>query len=514
MDNHDSLPDLVAWQPASPQSAEATDWIRAVESAVFSALRSGDDADPSSPLEQACRRWPDHARLHWLRALALREGQAHEAALLAAERAVALTRDEPQAQALLAQLRYETGRSAAAQFAAARSLAPADMGLIRAHAGALAAEGDVQAALAVMAEALKVRPDWIEGQTYRATLHRLSGASGPEDEGFAEAVRAEPHHSALRLSWFHWLAKAKQWEAARAVLNDTVRICGNSPALEIARLYLDAESGAATDRPDLFDRVADRLDSGLALARVRHALRCGAPDRAVAIAQAQLASPTAPLFWPYLSIGWRLLGDDRAAWLDRPDTLIQVSDIGLDARELAELTDLLRTLHSAAAPYHDQSVRGGTQTDRPLLFRHEPIMQRARAAIEAAVRDAITGLPAPEPGHPLLGTPRGEVKFAGSWSVRLSAQGFHAAHTHPVGWISSALYIALPEPSAMGEAPAGWLSFGTPPPELGLDLRAYRQIEPRLGRLVLFPSTLWHGTLPFNDGERLSIAFDVRPPRR
>jgi Putative 2OG-Fe(II) oxygenase len=32
------------------------------------------------------------------------------------------------------------------------------------------------------------------------------------------------------------------------------------------------------------------------------------------------------------------------------------------------------------------------------------------------------------------------------------------------------------------------------------------------GRLVLFPSTNWHGTLPFDEGERLSIAFDVALP--
>ena len=66
----------------------------------------------------------------------------------------------------------------------------------------------------------------------------------------------------------------------------------------------------------------------------------------------------------------------------------------------------------------------------------------------------------------------------------------------------------------MGKEPSGWLRFGTPPSELGLDLPPYCDIEPKVGRLILFPSTLWHGTVPFADGERLSIAFDIRPPRR
>jgi thioredoxin-like negative regulator of GroEL len=514
MEEHHRYADLAAAQPASPLSPDAVARLRAIESVVFAALRSGDEANLALLIERTSLHWPDHPRLLWLKALVLREAQAHEAALTAAQRATALAASDQPAHALLAQLRYETGRSASAHFAAARALAPSDLALIRSHAGALAAEGEAEAALALMASTLEAQPGWIEGQSYQATLRRLVGASGEEDEGFVAALRAEPRNLALHLARFHWLAKAKRWDAAGALLTDAARACGESAALEVARLYLEAESGAADDRPDLFDRLADRPDSGLALARVRHALRCGAPDRATDIALAQIGLPSAPLFWPYLSVGWRLLGDDRAAWLDRPDTLIHSADIGLDAHELSDLAGLLRTLHTATAPYPDQSVRGGTQTDRPLLFRHEPIIQRTRAAIVAAVHDYIARLPPPEPDHPLLGKPRGEVRLAGSWSVRLCAQGFHAAHTHPAGWISSVLYIALPSLSAMGDAPSGWLRFGSPPPELGLNLEPYGQIEPKVGRLVLFPSTLWHGTAPFADGERLSIAFDISPPRR
>ncbi|MEY4239318.1 MAG: hypothetical protein RL339_1919, partial [Pseudomonadota bacterium] len=102
---------------------------------------------------------------------------------------------------------------------------------------------------------------------------------------------------------------------------------------------------------------------------------------------------------------------------------------------------------------------------------------------------------------------------AGSWSVRLAGAGFHSSHTHVRGWISSACYVSLPEPDELGAPPAGWLSLGNPPPELGLDLPPLRQIEPRPGRLALFGSTLWHATEPFAAGERLTFAFDVAPPR-
>ena len=94
--------------------------------------------------------------------------------------------------------------------------------------------------------------------------------------------------------------------------------------------------------------------------------------------------------------------------------------------------------------------------------------------------------------------------------MRLPDAGFHANHIHPAGSLSSALYVALPE--AMGPAPAGWLTLGAPQAELGLDMAPFRMIEPKPGRLVLFPSTMWHGTEPFEAGERLTVAFDVARP--
>ena len=60
---------------------------------------------------------------------------------------------------------------------------------------------------------------------------------------------------------------------------------------------------------------------------------------------------------------------------------------------------------------------------------------------------------------------------------------------------------------------AGWLTLGVPQAQLGIDLPPMRTIEPRPGRLVLFPSTLWHGTVPFDSGERLTvIPVDVGNP--
>jgi hypothetical protein len=54
--------------------------------------------------------------------------------------------------------------------------------------------------------------------------------------------------------------------------------------------------------------------------------------------------------------------------------------------------------------------------------------------------------------------------------VRLSAQGFHTNHMHPKGWISSALYIAVPDEVTGASDDAGYIQFGAPEAKLGLNL--------------------------------------------
>jgi hypothetical protein len=78
---------------------------------------------------------------------------------------------------------------------------------------------------------------------------------------------------------------------------------------------------------------------------------------------------------------------------------------------------------------------------------------------------------------------------------------------------SSALYIALPERMADEPENSGWLTLGAPDERLEVDVPPWRTIEPKEARLVLFPSWMWHGTVPFREGERLTVAFDVAPPR-
>lgn len=414
----------------------------------------------------------------------------------------------------LAQTRYELGHPAADLFAQVRGMAPGNLDVARNQALALISESRLAEARDLLGALLRQQPDWLDGHKALATLNWISGQCQGFCDHLGPACRAQPDNSALWLAWFRNLAQARQWDAALAVLDEAERHLGTTPTLLVSRLFVAIESGDAARSEGLLAATAEIRGDVTSLCRIRHALRQGDARRAEAEALPLTATASAMLYWPYLSLAWRLLGDHRAEWLDRPDQLIRQQEAGWSAAELTELAQLLRGLHTAAQPYVEQSVRGGTQTDRSVLLRHEPMLQRIKARLLELVRDYVGGLPAPDPQHPLLGAPRGEFLIEGSWSVRLARQGHNVPHTHAMGWLSTAFYVSLPKAEQMGPPPAGHIAFGQPPAELGLPLDPYQTIAPAPGRLVIFPSTMWHGTVPFEDGERLVIAFDIRRPRR
>ena len=444
-------------------------------------------------------------------AFALRAAQRMDEAATAFAEAAAQAPADAQLRFALAQIQYERGLPAAELFAEAWRAAPDNLDAARNRALALVSEGQVEAAADLLTDLLRQHPGWLEGHKALATLNWTHRDQAGFADHYAAALAAEPHNTGLWLAWFRALAQVRDWEGAEVVLDKSERALGRTPEIVAARLFCAVECGG--DAAALLAETASYRGDVVSLCRIRHALRSGDVARAEVEAVPLLSGPSAALYWPYLSLCWRLTGDPRWEWLDRPGELIAEVDAGLSRSELAELAEVLRSLHTAQAPYGEQSVRGGTQTDRSVLLRHEPVLQRTRAALLDAVRGYADALPPPDPRHPLLSAPRGDLLIEGSWSVRLEAQGYNVPHTHAMGWLSTAFYVSLPSPAAMGASPAGHIAFGSPPAELGLDLAPYRTIAPQVGHLAIFPSTTWHSTVPFADGERLVIAFDVKLPR-
>jgi tetratricopeptide (TPR) repeat protein len=463
-------------------------------------------------LEPLAKRASGAAKVWQLLALAWRDEQEMAQAEQCFARAAALAPHDARIAMGVAQVRFETGQPAESLFQKVRAIAPQDGELALSTADALVQEGKAEAGEALLEALLQENPGWLRGLDALSAMRWRAGDQEHFDRGYAEVVRRYPQDLNLRLAWYRAVSQVELWERATAIVKDGRAIFGDRIEFDATEAHIAAETCDFARADALFEKTAALNDPGTAISHIRHLLRTSRPDRAEAVGEPWLQRPGAETLWPYMSTVWRLTGNDRAAWLDGAPPFICHFDLPVAEGQLEALADLLRGLHRAKHHPPEQSLRGGTQTEGHLFLRLEPELLAIRTLILQAVRDYVDALPPYVAGHPLLGTPRRALHFQGAWSVRLSGQGYHVVHTHPRGWISSTLYVALPED--MGPGRAGWLQLGAPPPDLRLELPPYAEIQPKPGRLALFPSTMWHGTVPFDDGERLTIAFDIRTPAR
>lgn len=409
-----------------------------------------------------------------------------------------------------ARVALEAGLPSVHLFERARELAPLDGHLLLGLAAARFADEGARKAIDGVDEQLLQHPNWIGGHSLIARLRWMSGEGEHFTDSIERALKGDPRNLELWRELVSTLMHADQYDEALAAIGRGRAAVGPDTFFDANEAVCYAEKGEFETADRLFAPFDSIDDITVTVRRLRHLLRSGRPALAAEMAEPLLGTINATLVAPYLSAAWRLLGDRRWQWLDGDERLVGVYDVADQLPSLPALADRLRAMHIATTQPLEQSVRGGTQTDGGLFARIEPEVRALRKVIVSAVERHVAQLPPPDPRHPILGRPRrGRVRFSGSWSVRLAGSGHHANHIHPAGWLSSAFYVALPDEAQRGPAPAGWLALGEPQAELGLELPPTRLIEPKPGRLVLFPSTMWHGTRPFAEGERLTVAFDV-----
>jgi tetratricopeptide (TPR) repeat protein len=495
------------WPAVNPRDANAA------HNAGLAALKAGTEL-AALPLLDAARAFhPGDARLWQITGLLHRSLDDLAPAVAALEQAAALAPNDALIAHGHARAALEAGLPAVYLFERAHRLAPLDGPVLLGLAAATSAEAGPAAAIERIDPHLVQHPGWYPGHALMARLRCVVGDRQGFTASFERALETAPADVGLWRELIITLMHADLFE-------ETLAVIGRARAAAGPHLVFDANEAVCYDELGDLDRaeilfapLAGADDVNFAIRRIRHELRMGRPEQASAIAEPMLPGPHANFASPYLSIAWRMMDDPRWKWLEGDERLVGVYDLADDLPSLEPIAARLRNLHNSTHQPLEQSVRGGTQTDGELLSRIEPEIRALRRLIVRAVERHIAQLPAPDPRHPLLGRDRsGLVRFSGSWSVRLKAEGYHSNHIHPEGWFSSALYVALPPPAEGGDPHAGWLELGGPQKQLGIDLPPTRTIEPRPGRLVLFPSTMWHGTVPFAAGERLTVAFDVARP--
>ncbi len=180
--------------------------------------------------------------------------------------------------------------------------------------------------------------------------------------------------------------------------------------------------------------------------------------------------------------GGRLLDHRDAGRLARPEVLS--GRPGRHAERLPRRAD--RRLRPDPRPRHaDQAEPGRFERGLPCA----PSTRRSTGRFASTWR----------------GSGRGRIRYAAAtggayrplaaWSVKTLASAFHDNHLHEEGWFSSAFYVELP-PAVEAEGRQGWIQFGETGFQTRPALPPEHYVKPDPGRFVLFPSYMWHGTMP------------------
>jgi uncharacterized protein (TIGR02466 family) len=340
------------------------------------------------------------------------------------------------------------------------------------------------------------------------------------DQELRQVSHAQPQAAMGPALRAELLMRAQRFEEAAADYAEAVRREPHAPAFHdgLGRCLL---------RQGQFDEALAQHAHAVTLAPVDVQLRINQASSLLLAGQAQAAldasevalhlAPYDQNAWALKGLAWRALGDPREVWLNDYVRLVRVMDVevpkGFDDMTSFHfaLAQELCAMHLDCSAPIDQSLRHGTQTFGDIFEQTLPLVSALKAQISLAVERYIDDLPT-DNEHPFLSRRSGAWRFTDSWSSLLQQRGFHTNHLHPHGWISSAYYVFVPKACDDGSKREGWLQFGQSDfePEA---LRAPRHwVQPRPGRLVLFPSMFWHGTTPFDDVlPRLTIAFDVLP---
>ena len=431
-----------------------------------------------------------------------RLGEAAEAF----DSALALEPHRPIALHGRARVAMERGEdNAAALYARALAAQPGDPELLLGLAQALEADGRAAEGIAGLTVAVERKPRWAEGQAMLARM-RWEAGEGRASTRDLEAAARRFNDPRLWTALAATLAGADLYVEAAEAAAQGGGAAGGDEALRLAEAGFASEAGDVARADAAFASLPEDFP-GRSLSEGRHALRNGRFDEAVALLElARSERPWGVAAWALTGLAWRLTGHERSDWLNDQPGFVDADDLGLDEKEIMAIADRLRSIHRTRAHPIGQSLRGGTQTRGRLFERREPEIELLASRLRTAVDRYWHALPPADEAHPLLRRRAAQPQIEGSWSVRLTGGGFHVAHFHPRGIVSSAAYLSVP---GTKEPHEGWLEIGGAPAELGLPIEPLYRIEPVPGRLALFPSYMFHGTRPFAEGERLTAAFDV-----
>lgn len=188
-----------------------------------------------------------------------------------------------------------------------------------------------------------------------------------------------------------------------------------------------------------------------------------------------------------------------------------IKDHDVFLKDLKEQIDSLE-FYDGFAPNSGKSLINGTQTVGNIFNHKNNLLDQLKIFFLDAIDDYKEKYKSSK--SIIIKNFPDEANLFG-WSTKFDkGSGNHFSHIHPIGWISGAFYLNVPQDIKKHEANIQFDVQG-PLPLFNREIDIERKnIFPEPGKLVIFPSSLFHCTTPFvsENSYRHALNFDVQSP--
>jgi len=326
-------------------------------------------------------------------------------------------------------------------------------------------------------QALALQPDYADAHNNLGEIFRDQGNMDEAIKCYQNAMAIDPGHSNANYNMGEFLSLAKRYEDA-------------IPYFERSR-FQDFQERAMEcmyriQRYDEFrEKLKTMVHSGkksmmLATLSTHHAINFGVPD--------EYNFCPEPM---------------RFAW-------------HTNIPELAEpgsplLQEVLETIDRTPIAARMQGrLYSGMQSAGNLLKRPEPAFQQLATLVKQKIveyREHFAG----EDCELIRSFPQ-DIDFSSSWYLKMKKGGNLGSHIHEEGWISGCVYLKLPKQKIhITDAGFEYGTDGDNYPRMHDNFPSHIVVQ-EVGDIVLFPSSLFHRTIPFHSNEdRVCVAFDLKP---
>lgn len=341
---------------------------------------------------------------------------------------------------------------------------------------ALRTQGRLEEAAASFRDAIALRPDYAQAHNNLGETLRDQGRMGDAVQCYRTALEIDPDNAEACYNMGEYLYFAGEFDKAVEYFERSPRWDSRDRAL-----YCLYKAGR-------FDAFAERLETALA-----------GPH----------TSPLLATLTTHYATNFGV--EDRNGFCRNPMDFVHHSRIdALAAPGSPLLADLLRDItHTEIAERKQGRLYYGIQSAGNLLKRPEPSFQ----ALAAAVREKIAEYRArfADAGCELVRAFPEQIEFSSSWYLKMQKGGHLTSHIHEEGWISGCVYLALPDKNQGHAGSIEFSTHGDDYPQRHADFPS-RIVDQAVGDIVLFPSSLFHRTIPFeSDEDRVCVAFDLKP---